>query len=119
MNGENIMPNKDNLAACALLMVFLFLLPTLSEAMCLKDCVSSTPKISAPPLLNWPSGISARNFENRERSPEMGDVKNSVVGDMNIHVGHKRVDIKTDSSSSNNLIDTSINSTIILGDMNK
>lgn len=111
--------NNDHLAAFALLIVFLFFFPTISEAMCLKDCVSSAPKLSMPPLLNWPSNISAQNLENRDRSPDMGDVKNSVVGDMNIHVGHKRVDIKTDSSSSNNLIDASINSTIILGDMNK
>lgn len=111
--------NKDNLAASVLLMVFLFFLPTLSEAMCLKDCASSAPKFSIQPIINWPSNISAQNFENRDRSPDMGDVKNSVLGDMNIHVGHKKVDIKTDSNSSNNLIDASVNSTIILGDMNK
>jgi hypothetical protein len=109
--------NKDILCASALLAFFFFFTPTLSQAMCLKDCGPAAPKFIAPPLLNW--AVSAQNFENRVKSPETGDVKNSVVGDMNIHVGHKRVDIKTDSNSSNNLIDASINSTIILGDMNK
>jgi len=46
-------------------------------------------------------------------------VKNSVMGDMNIKVGHEKLDINIGSNATENTVDASISSTIILGDMKK
>ncbi len=98
----------------------LFFSPTLSDAICLKDCTAQMPKASSVSFDNRSLlGPAYNNTTIRERSPTIGDMKNGVAGDMNVRIGHERVDIRTDSNSNNNTIDASINSTIILGDMSK
>lgn len=110
--------NKLKIAQIVL-SAFFFLAPSLSDALCLKECTIQMPR----PQISFDNrslmGPTYNNTTFRERSPNIGNIKNGVAGDMNIRVGHERVDIKTDSNSNNNTIDASINSTIILGDMNK
>lgn len=98
----------------------LFFAPSLSDAICLKDCTTQMPRPSSISFDNrLLMGPAYNSTTIRDRSPNIGDMKNGVAGDMNVRIGHDRVDIKTDSNSNNNTIDASINSTIILGDMNK
>lgn len=95
-------------------------LPNLSHALCLNNCQQQqqSPKRFDSPDPN--SGESAAGgFRYRERSNNTGDVKNSVMGDMNIRVGHEKVDIRMDSKSNNNTVDASVSSIIILGDTKK
>ncbi|MFH1874954.1 MAG: hypothetical protein ABH859_07210 [Pseudomonadota bacterium] len=91
--------------------------PIYAQAMCVENCEAQAAR---PAIIDYGSFNQAQagqmNF--RENSHNMGDVKNSVLGDMHIQVGHEKIDIRTESNSNNNQIDTSINSTIILGDMN-
>jgi len=111
------MLKKINTSA-AVLTAIMFLVPSLSYAICLQNCQKEAARIqgfsNGSRLDEMTSGMPrpARNIE-------AGDVKNSVFGDMNIRVGHERVDIRTESNSNNNTIEAGINSTIILGDMNK
>jgi hypothetical protein len=93
----------------------MILLPSLSNALCLENCRQETARIS-----NF-SGFENENTSSphQQRNIRTGDVKNTVFGDMNIRVGHERVDVRTESNSNNNTIDANINSTIILGDMVK
>lgn len=92
--------------------------PSVSHALCLQNCQQEAAKIVDSQSYGSPYD-AVSNSPYRQRDISAGDVKNSVFGDMNIRVGHERVDVKTDSNSNNNTIDASINSTIILGDMNK
>lgn len=95
---------------------FLLFSPSLSYALCLQNCQQETARLVDSQSFSSPRG-SISNSPYARGSISTGDVKNSVFGDMNIRVGHERVDIKTDSNSNNNTIDANINSTIILGDM--
>lgn len=98
--------------------ITLIILPALSFALCLTECRQGTSK----PIIsndNHSVGYKSDEVNYRERSHNTGDVKNSVMGDMNIRIGHERLDIRMDSNSSNNSVDASISSTIILGDMKK
>ena len=92
------------------------LIPASLKAGCLTDC-EETNAVSRPANIYYDQLASPYSSNYRDRSHNIGDVKNSVLGDMTINVGHEKVDIRTDSNSNNNVIDTSINSTIILGDM--
>lgn len=102
----------------AALMVAGLFCGTSSFAVCLQNCTSeSTSRQNAP---NFNSiGTGANRVQYRERSHNTRDVKNSVMGDVNIRVGHDKLDIKMDSNSSSNTVDASVTSTIILGDMKK
>lgn len=84
-------------------------------ALCMRDCSSTTKPLS------WPRAYRpyTSQAEMREQSHNMRDAKNSVLGDVNIHVGHKQLDLRTEGASHGNTIDASVNSTIILGDMKK
>ena len=116
---EKVMPKKmiPNMVA-GLAALFISLFPALSPGLCLKDCQKITAGPAGSPE---PSSIGymADSVRYRERSHNTGDVKNSVMGDVNIRVGHERVDIRLDSGTSDNLVDASISSTIILGDMKR
>jgi hypothetical protein len=79
-----------------------------AEAICLNDCQSKGGMQSRPEITYQ---------ENRRRSHNFGDVKNSIVGNVNIRVGHDRIDIGGFQGSNQNYIDASIHSTVILGDM--
>lgn len=98
------------------------LLPAFSHALCLKDCQPQAP-ISGRSF-NYNSTPNSTNYtaddmQYREKSHDTGDLKNSVMGDVNIRVGHDQLDIKMDSKSHDNMVDASVSSTIILGDMKK
>lgn len=102
-----------------LLTLYFFLQPSLSNALCLQNCQHEASKMRRFSDFGSPSAGDAQPVPSEQRNIRTGDVKNTVFGDMNIRVGHERVDIRTESNSNNNTIDTGINSTIILGDMEK
>lgn len=88
-------------------------MPAVSYSFCLKNCRQEKSSSS------FDSSSYGYSAPYQEENTSMGDVKNTVFGDMNVRVGHERIDIKTETDSNRNVIDASINSTIILGDMVK
>lgn len=91
--------------------VLLFLLISVQvDALCLKDCNKSTTESTSL------SSNHFQNSNNRDGSHNFGDVKNSIIGDVNIRNGHERLEI-TGMEAKQSMIDASINSTVILGDM--
>jgi len=102
-----------------IMMLYFFFLPSLGNALCLQNCQQEISKIRQFSDFGSSDGGGSQLSPSAQRNIRAGDVKNSVLGDMNIRVGHGRVDIRTESNSNNNTIDAGINSTIILGDMNK
>lgn len=125
MDKERINKIKEKLelikltAVLELLTLFSFIFTSGHlEAICLKDCETTTPR-RAISLYGTSGQNSSSEMEYADQNSNMGDVKNTVFGDMNISIGHESVEISTESNSNQNTIDASINSTIILGDMNK
>ena len=100
------------------LTILLVLSPSIAQALCLENCRQEAAAIHSYDDFGDPDA-RAQNGGSGNRNIRAGDAKNSVFGDMNIRVGHERVDVRTESASSNNTIDASISSTIVLGDMNK
>lgn len=98
-----------------ILMLITMIMPMTADALCLQNC----QKPNAVPTFNSVGGYQRNAVRSRERSHNTGDVKNSVMGDVNIKVGHEKLDIKMSSGAKNNTVDASVNSTIILGDMSK
>jgi hypothetical protein len=96
--------------------LLLLLSPTCCQAFCFKDCRKTKNADSPAPNS---IGYMADSVRYRERSHNTGDVKNSVMGDVNIRVGHEKLDIRLDSGTEDNSVDASISSTIILGDMKR
>ncbi len=92
-------------------------IPKLGNAICFQNCQQAASTSSMTSLNDNSIGYQTDNLQYRERSHNTRDVKNSVMGDVNIHVGHDRMDIKMDSKSNNNTVNASVSSTIILGDM--
>lgn len=90
-------------------------LPFTAVATCLKDC-SETKSSSQLNIVNDNSHKESTDAR-RYKSHNMGDVKNSIVGDVHINNGHKKLEFKNIGSKTN--IDASVNSTIILGDTNE
>lgn len=87
-----------------------------AHSLCLTGCSEekAAGHVSAGgTLAAYPTG----QFRYRDGSHDTRDVKNSVMGDVNIHVGHKRMDVKIDQGSGNNSVNASVSSTIILGDV--
>jgi hypothetical protein len=101
-----------------ILTIMIFLSPSIAQALCLENCRQEAAAIHSYDDFGDPNARS-QNAGSGNRNIRAGDAKNSVFGDMNIRVGHERVDVRTESASSNNTIDASIYSTIVLGDMNK
>lgn len=97
--------------------ILILVIPAISHSICLENCDEARPPISFDSLSF--NGAQTSNMNYGSPNYNTGDVKNSVLGDMNIRVGHEKVDINMDANSSGNTVDTSINSTIILGDMEK
>ena len=93
----------------------ILLFSSLSQALCLKDCQSSQRGTirTAGPSTNY----QQNQADQRVNSHNFGDTSTNVMGDMNIQVGHEKVEIKGMENSTNSVIDTSINSTIILGNV--
>ncbi|MBI2091882.1 MAG: hypothetical protein HYT75_02655 [Deltaproteobacteria bacterium] len=92
--------------------------PLNAGAICLNNCTSNDARMKESFQANL-SGGGFQDVRYREKSHNTGDVKNSVMGDVNIRVGHDKLDINMDSKSKNNFVDASVSSTIILGDMKK
>lgn len=97
------------------LLLGMTLLSSVAHAVCLKNCEDMTSSRTLKAIQPTEGGISFHQ-EPRQNSHNYGDMKNSVGGDMNIRVGHEKIEIGGLSNSTGNMIDTSINSVIVLGD---
>jgi hypothetical protein len=95
------------------------LLPAMANALCLSECQKHPPSLAGSNLAESTASLNTVKMSSSGDKQNIGSVKNSVLGDMNIRIGHQRVDIKTEDKAHHNVVDTSINSTIILGDMEK
>ena len=97
------------------------LFPLTGHALCLQDC--ATQSTSRNTSFNYQASQQqfTRNNDsfNREKSHNMGDTKNSIVGDVNIRVGHEHMDISGLQNSSNAMINASVTSVVNLGDSGK
>lgn len=94
------------------------LFPISSQALCLKECQTGNTTQRGTIQNYGPSTNTQSNqADRRYQSHNFGDTSTNVMGDMNIQVGHEHVEIKGMENSQNSMIDTSINSTIILGNV--
>lgn len=80
-------------------------------ALCLKNCRTEGSRSST-----LTPSISYQRSESRENSHNMRDVRNSIVGNVTIQNGHEKLEIGN-VTAERSVIDASINSTVILGDM--
>lgn len=101
-------------------LILLLLLPLKGQATCLVDCESSSSgDVShfGNQYTQQASQLSNTNTDsnNRDHSHDMGNVKNSIVGDVYIRNGHEHMEIH-DVHSQNAFIDASITSVVNLGD---
>lgn len=97
---------------------FFLLLPFSSQALCLKECRSGATAQRGTIQTSAPSTNYQQNqADRRYQGHNFGDTSTNVMGNMNIQVGHEQVEIKGMENSTNSMIDTSINSTIILGNV--
>ena len=110
--------SKMNHRATVIMFTYFVFLPSLSSALCLENCRQERSRFFEVEDTGSPSSGNI-NSPSSDRNIRTGDVKNTVFGDMNIRIGHERVDVSTQANSNNNKIDANINSTIILGDMIK
>lgn len=92
--------------------IIIALAPMAASARCLQNCTQPGQDI----LFNS-TGYRTDSVQYREKSHNTRDVENSVMGDLNIHVGHERLEINMDKNSKSNTVDASVSSTIILGDI--
>ncbi|MBI2082501.1 MAG: hypothetical protein HYT76_02935 [Deltaproteobacteria bacterium] len=100
------------------LAIFSFLFPGLSHALCLKECQMGDTTQKGTIQNYGPSTNTQNNqADRRDGSHNYGDASMNIMGDMNIQVGHEKIEIKGMKDSTNSMIDASINSTIILGNM--
>ena len=89
-----------------------------SQALCLKECQLGDTAQSGVIQTSAPSTNYQQNqADRRQASHNFGDTSTNVLGDMNIQVGHEHVEIKGMENSTNSMIDTSIHSNIILGNV--
>ncbi|MBI4211090.1 MAG: hypothetical protein HY540_00485 [Deltaproteobacteria bacterium] len=108
-------PSLPSLLICGTAMIFIAV-PLTASALCLENCVDRKPEPLASMALTSPQDTTIEP-QMRERSHNTADVKNSVMGDVNIRVGHEKLEIRSEGTSHSNTVDASIQSTIILGDM--
>lgn len=94
-----------------LTLVIILLNPTLGYTLCLKDC--------KPGVNPSPSKTTFQYNEPRRNSHNFGDVKNSVLGDVQVRVGHEHIEIGGIGQGNQNYIDASVQATVILGDLKK
>jgi hypothetical protein len=103
---------KQNKLVLKVLSTFLLLLSSSSsQALCLRDCSSEGLTLKSPVQRK----TQFQPPERRQKSHNFGDNNTAIVGDMNIHVGHNRIDIRGMSDSKNSMIDASVTSVINLG----
>jgi hypothetical protein len=94
----------------AMVIMTLLVLPQVLEATCLRGCESSPASVEN-------SSVSQQGGERRTNSHNFGDNSTAILGDVRIQIGHKKIEIKGMENSNNSVIDASINSTIILGNV--
>ncbi len=98
-----------------ILIIFLVVFPLILNAFCMNSCKNtSSQQGTAPEFDGFPAPPANGT---RQNSDDIGDVRNSIMGNVNIRVGHEHLSINMDSNSSANTVDASVSSTIILGDM--
>lgn len=90
-------------------------LPASAGATCLQDCDQTASSTSTTTMTN--SEIGNQYNEHRQRSHDFGDNNTAILGDVRIRIGHEKVEITGMRDSQNSVIDTSIHSTVILGNM--
>lgn len=88
--------------------MFLLILPVSGWGICFKDCQTLPPTLEQSP---------APLLEQRIRSHNFRDVRNSVLGNVDIRVGHDHLEIGGIGQGNQNYIDASVQSTVILGDL--
>ena len=101
----------------------LLLLPWHVQATCLVDCEAAPSNASPVFQQNTQMNVNTmhnttRESFNRDHSHDMGNVKNSIVGDVYIRNGHEHMEISDVHSQQNVMIDASITSVVNLGDTN-
>ena len=94
----------------------MLLLPSVSEAMCMKDC---GPGVGAIHSIGSSTNVQQNQMEQRSGSHNFGRDSTSVLGDVTIHIGHDRMVIKGMENSTNSVIDASVSSSVILGNLQK
>ena len=87
--------------------------PLTSQAFCTADCQNQ------PTTTNFMdrSTIGYQSNDRRVGSHNFGEGSTAILGDVNLRVGHEHVEIKGMENSPHSIIDNSINSTVILGNM--
>lgn len=93
----------------------ILLLASNSEAACFQNCLASVdatkPMTEKTDLQN--SYNQNQNSFNREKSHDMTNSKNAILGDMNFRIGHERMEF---SAGDNAQVNASITSIVNLGD---
>lgn len=99
---------------------FLLFLASNSEAACFRNCLASgnaTNAATAGPvmktMLDQPVISESQHSSNREKSHDVANTKNAVIGDMNFKIGHDKMEF---SAGNNSQVNASITSIINLGD---
>ena len=98
------------------LMAFLLsLVGTSAEALCLKECQNSEGQIQPKNKISFHDSSRASRSFNREKSHDISNSKNTIAGDINLQIGHERIEIGNANSPNSN-INASITSIVNLGD---
>ena len=97
--------------------ILIFSIPLSASALCLRECVTDQSRGTLGSSGDFANNTQQNQADQRTGSHNFGDTSTNVMGDMNIQVGHEHVDIKGMENSTNSMIDASINSTIILGNV--
>ena len=105
------MQNRKRVLAVTVIILALTSQAGRSLAFCVKDCNQSRSFAPSADL------AGRQNLEYRQQSHNFGDNSTSVLGDVNVRVGHEHMEIKGMENTSNTMVDASINSTVIVGNM--
>ncbi len=91
----------------------LLLLASNSEATCFQNCMASGNTSNTATIKPVMKTMLDQPTVNREKSHDMTNSKNAILGDMNIKIGHDRMEF---SNGANGQVNASITSIINLGD---
>lgn len=89
----------------------LLLPPSTSSALCINNCRPSTTNLMEK------SRIDRQSNDFRMRSHNFGENSTNILGDFVVRTGHEHIEIKGIENSPHSVIDSSVNSTVILGNM--
>ncbi|MBI2501087.1 MAG: hypothetical protein HYW02_06430, partial [Deltaproteobacteria bacterium] len=84
-------------------------------AFCLQECERGSAGRKGPSAIGSVGSIGWQSNDNRLRSHNFGNNSTAILGDMNIRVGHERIEINGMRDSQNSMIDASITSIVNLG----